>query len=185
MQAYAESLNQSRLLQLALPMVFLAGAAALMTSVVEVYRASETLHLAIASAKVRANSARTLSSPRPSTTEGDFASELPTTPPTDLQIRYAAKLAREQDVTVVQMQSEPLKSDPSALGQSRITLQLRGDYRDIKNVWIAMLSKYPGLTMQRLTIRHLADAVVGPLVVATPLSDLGHRDWHGQASHRR
>ena len=94
--------------------------------------------------------------------ESDFVSELPTTPPTDQQIRFAAKLAHEQGVTVVQMQPEPLKSEPATLGQGRLTMQLRGDYRDIKNVWIAMLSKYPGLTLQRLTIRHHADGPASP-----------------------
>lgn len=91
--------------------------------------------------------------------EGDFVSELPVVAPSDLQFRYTANLAHEQRVSILQMQSELLKSDPKALGQTRITLQLRGDYRDVKNVWIALLAKFPGLTLQRLTVRHHGDAV--------------------------
>ncbi len=166
-QAYVESLKHPPLLQLVLSIVFVAGAIALTSAGVAVYRASEALHLAIASTPVRADPALAPTMPRPSSVEGDFVSELPATPPTNLQIRFAAKIAHEQDVTVVQMQSEPLKSGSSAIGQSRITLQLRGDYRDIKNVWIAMLSKYPGLTLQRLTIRHHADTVVAPSPAGT------------------
>ncbi len=161
-QAYVESLKHPPLLRLVLSTVFAAGAIALTIAGVAVYGSSEALHLATASTPVRADPAFAPTTARPFSVEGDFVSELPVTPPTDLQIRFAAKLAREQDVTVVQMQSEPLKSGTSALGQSRITLQLRGDYRDIKNVLIAMLSKYPGLTLQRLTIRHHADTVVAP-----------------------
>ncbi len=84
----------------------------------------------------------------------DFVSELPAESPNDAQIRYAAKLAHESHVVIVQMQAEPLKADPKTLGQSRLTLQLRGDYRDIKNVWIALIEKYPGLVLERMTIRH-------------------------------
>ncbi len=97
----------------------------------------------------------------------DFVAELPPVAPNDLQIRYATKLAHEQGVSVVQMQTESLKADPRALGQSRITLQLRGDYRDIKNVWIALLAKYPGLVLERLTLRHHADGPPAPATLPT------------------
>ncbi len=165
-QADVESLKHPAVLQLALPVFFIIGAIGLTSSAIAVYRASEALHLAISSTPVRTNPALAPTMPRPSSVESDFVSELPSTLPTDVQIRYAAKLAREQEVTVVQMQSEPLKSDSAALGESRITLQLRGDYRDIKNVWIAMLSKFPGLTLQRLTLRHHAS--VGTVTAPSP-----------------
>ena len=107
--------------------------------------------------------------------DSGFVSELPVVSPGDLQIRYAAKLAHEQGASVLQMQSAALKTDPKGLGQSRITLQLRGDYRDIKNVWIALLAKYPGLTLQRLTLRHHTElkSVPSPqaAAVALPAAD--------------
>jgi hypothetical protein len=108
----------------------------------------------------------------------DFVLELPVVSPGDLQIRYAARLAREQGASVLQMQSEVLKTDPKALGQSRITLQLRGDYRDIKNVWVALLAKYPGLTLQRLTLRHHTEmqSVPSPQAAAVTLRSVDRAD---------
>ncbi len=98
----------------------------------------------------------------PSNAASDFVAELPAVAPSDAQIRFAAKIAREARVIVVQMQTEPLKADPKTLGQSRLTLQLRGDYRDIKTVWIALIEKYPGLVLERMTIRHHADVSAPP-----------------------
>lgn len=76
------------------------------------------------------------------------------------------------------MQSEVLKTDSKALGQSRITLQLRGDYRDIKSVWIALLAKYPGLTLQRLTLRHHTEmqSVPSPQAAAVTLPSADRAD---------
>jgi hypothetical protein len=107
-----------------------------------------------------------------------FVAELPLVAPSDPQIRYAAKLAHEQRVSIVQMQTEFLKADPKALGQSRITLQLRGDYRDIKNVWIALLAKYPGLVLERLNLRHHTDGLPAPapLPTATALQSVDRAD---------
>ena len=162
-----EPMLNPRLLRFALPIAFVVGIIFLVSSSLAVYRTSRALQLAVDSANIQAASAIAPTLPRPSQTERDFVSELPITSPADLQIRFAAKLASEQNLTVVQMQSEPLKSEFGSLGQSRITLQLRGDYRGIKNVWIALLSKYPGLTLQRLTVRHHADAVAAPSPAAT------------------
>ena len=176
-----ESMLNPRLLRFALPIVFVVGIIFLVSSALAVYRTSRELQPADVSANVQAPSVIAPTLPRPSQTERDFVSELPITPPADLQIRFAAKLASEQNLTVVQMQSEPLKSEFGSLGQSRITLQLRGDYRGIKNVWIALLSKYPGLTLQRLTVRHHADAAAAPSPAATT-SPLPSADGDDEAS---
>jgi hypothetical protein len=93
--------------------------------------------------------------PQPS---GDFVQELPTVAPTDAQIRFVAKLARESQVELLRMQSEPVHVDPQHLGQVRVTLQLRGDYRDEKALLGALLAKFPGLTLERLAIRHRGEA---------------------------
>ncbi len=107
--------------------------------------------------------------PAPSAEDArDFVSELPAESPNDAQIRYAAKLAHELHVVIVQMQAEPLKADPKTLGQTRLTLQLRGDYRDIKNVWIALIEKYPGLVLERMTIRHHDAMPAAPSLPAVP-----------------
>jgi len=58
------------------------------------------------------------------------------------------------------MQGETIKVGAKQLGQAKFTLQLRGDYRDIKLVISGLLSKLPGLTLQRLTLRH-PDALDG------------------------
>lgn len=168
-----ESMLNPRLLRFASHIAFVVGLIFLVSSALAVYRTSRALQLAVDSAKIQAASVIAPTLPRPSQTERDFVSELPITSPADLQIRFVAKLASEQNLDVVQMQSEPLKSEFGSLGQSRITLQLRGDYRGIKNVWIALLSKYPGLTLQRLTVRHHADAATAaapsPAATTSPL----------------
>lgn len=88
----------------------------------------------------------------------DFVQDLPAAAPTDAQIRFAAKLARESQVDLQRMQSEPLHVDPRHLGQVRVTLQLRGDYRDEKALLGALLAKFPGLVLERLEIRHRGEA---------------------------
>ena len=52
------------------------------------------------------------------------------------------------------MQSQTIAIDAKRSGQVKFTLQLRGDYVHIKNVVIGLLAKFPGLTLQRLTIHH-------------------------------
>jgi len=84
----------------------------------------------------------------------DFTSELPAVAPTDQQMRFAARLAEEQHVVLGQMQYEAMHMEGAGLGRTRVLLQLRGDYRDVKSLVIALLHKYPGLTLERLTLRH-------------------------------
>ena len=68
-------------------------------------------------------------------------------------IRFASRLALDQDVRIAQMQSEPIRTDDKKLGQAKFTLQLVGNYANIKNVVIGLLAKFPGMTLQHLTIR--------------------------------
>jgi len=58
------------------------------------------------------------------------------------------------------MQSQSIATDAKKLGQAKFTLQLRGDYPHIKNVVIGLLARFPGLTLQRLTLHH-RDAAPG------------------------
>ena len=90
----------------------------------------------------------------------DFISTLPRFTDPDTTIRFTSRLAQDQDVRVSQMQSEFVATDAKKLGQAKFTLQLRGDYRSIKNVLIGLLAKFPGLTLQRLTVHH-RDAAPG------------------------
>ena len=84
----------------------------------------------------------------------DFVSTLPNSADPDATIRFTSRLAQDQDVRVSQMQSEFVATDAKKLGQTKFTLQLRGDYRNVKNVMIGLLAKFPGLTLQRLTVHH-------------------------------
>lgn len=117
---------------------------------VEARRAHASLQRA--EARVVAPTPPTLAAASPPETS-DFMRDLPAAAPSDLQLRFAAKLAQEVHVTIQQMQAEPLKTEPGHLGQTRLLLQLRGDYRDVKSMAIAMLEKYPGLTLEHMTIR--------------------------------
>ncbi len=162
--AYAESLKHSRAVHVTLAAMYIVGALCLTNSVIAVYRASATLRTTSEQLSTRASSSATPPIPAVvnpySLADQVFISELPAVAPTDSQFRFAAKIAHEQDVSIAQMQSESLKSDPSTLGQTRLTLQVRGDYRAIKNLWIALLAKYPGLTLERLALRHHAESPV-------------------------
>jgi hypothetical protein len=93
-------------------------------------------------------------SSRSSASAPDFVAELGVDVSSDTEFRFASRLAAEQRVELFQMQSESLQSAPRQLRQTRLTMQLRGDYGDIKTLLAGMLEKFKGLTLQRLTIRH-------------------------------
>ena len=90
----------------------------------------------------------------------DYTHTLPVTAPTDAEFRFASKLAREHGVRIVRMQAESLSGDSQRLAKIRLSIQLRGDYQDIKAVWTSMLEQFPGLALQRLAVkqRGAADA---------------------------
>ena len=90
----------------------------------------------------------------------DFVSSLPTTIDPDATVRFTSRLAQDQSVRISQIQSQPIATDAKHLGQAKFTLQLRGDYPNIKNVLIGLLAKFPGLTLQHLTLHH-RDAASG------------------------
>ncbi len=178
--AYAASLKHSRGVHFALPIACLAGALCLAGSSIAVYRTSTLLRIANQPPLTRASSSGTPTVAAKVNSQSSardvFVTELPAAALTDPQFRFAAKIAREQEVSIAQMQSESLKSDPNTLGQTRLTLQVRGDYRAIKNLWIALLAKYPGLTLERLTLRHHAESTVpAPQQSAAPASPSADR----------
>lgn len=92
----------------------------------------------------------------------DFVSTLPSDPDPDAIIRFTSRLALDQGVHVSQVQSETTTPGARKLGKARYTLQLGGDYRNIKNVTIGLLAKFPGLTLQRLVIHHRDATSGGP-----------------------
>lgn len=176
---YVESLIRSTVMRFALPVLFLAGTLFFVSSVVGIYRASAMLRIATQPSEIDDFVTSSVTTPaavnRQSAEGAVFLSELPEVAPTDSQFRFAAKIAQEQDVRIVQMQSEPLKSNSSSLGQTRLTVQVRGDYRGIKNLWIAVLAKYSGLTLERLVLTHRAEAPV-PTPQPAAASALGPAD---------
>jgi hypothetical protein len=85
----------------------------------------------------------------------DFSDSLPADSASDQQFRFAARLAESSRVTIAQMQSESANGgDSRHFPRRRLTMQLRGDYRDIKAVCWGVLDKFPGLVLQRMAIRH-------------------------------
>jgi len=155
----SEALNNSRAGRGLARILFFAGTLCLASSVVAVYRAAASLEEAGQASAIHSYSlARPVILQKANAVGDAFVADLPPAAPIDSQFRFAAKIAHEQDVSIVQMQSEPLKSDPATLGETRLTLQARGDYRAIKNLWIALLEKYPGLTSERFTVRHHAES---------------------------
>ena len=95
----------------------------------------------------------------------DYVASLPQVADGDAVVRFASRLAQDQALRVLQMQTESVSTDPRKFGQTKLTLQVRGDYIHIKNLVIGLLAKFPGLTLQRLTIHH-RDAVPGAPVDA-------------------
>ena len=96
----------------------------------------------------------------PSAEYADFTSTLPFQADPDTTLRFTSRLALDQEVRVLQMQSEAIALGANRLRQTKYTLQLRGKYRNIKNVAIGLLAKFPGLTLQRLVVHH-RDAISG------------------------
>ena len=92
--------------------------------------------------------------PGPAAQRADFVSALPGLVDPGETIRFASRLAQDQDVRITQMQSESVGTDAKKLGQAKFTLQLVGDYANIKNVVIGLLAKFPGLALRHLTVRH-------------------------------
>jgi len=92
--------------------------------------------------------------------------------PFDELARVTAKLAREQQLEVVQLQSEQIEVASRGLSHTRITLALRGDYVPSKSLIIALLSAFPGLTLEHLSVRH---QVAGdPSLATSALTDAFH-----------
>jgi hypothetical protein len=137
-------------------LAFVGSATWLATSLHEAEIAWRALRRPAAPAQV-VRSPASAASTEPAAGDADFVQELPVVAPTDAQIRFAAKLARESELDLQRMQAEPLHVDPGHLGQVRVTLQLRGDYRDEKALLGALLAKFPGLTLERLAVRHRGD----------------------------
>jgi hypothetical protein len=84
----------------------------------------------------------------------------------DALARAASRLAREQQITVVRLQSESIAGQAGHLRQSRIRLDVLGNYVATKALLIELLSKFPGLTLEHFAIRHASgpsgvDAGVG------------------------
>jgi hypothetical protein len=75
--------------------------------------------------------------------------------PFDELARIGAKLAREQRIQLLQLQSDPVNTPPGHLVKSRIRLLVRGDYVDTKTFLISLLGNFHGLALDRLTIRHV------------------------------
>lgn len=134
----------------------LAAAVALMVSGRFLSSAVRSLHVA---EDLNASAAATprAQSPRAGiATQRDVVEDLPLVPESDSLTRFASKIAHELGLTLLQMQSESLKVEPNHLGQRRSTLQVRGDYLSTKKLLIALLAKFPGLTLEHWTIRHRA-----------------------------
>ena len=72
--------------------------------------------------------------------------------------RFSARIAHEQGVDLVQLQSEAINTAPTHLSQVRIRLQVQGDYAGTKSFLISLLSNFPGLALEHLTIRHGSQA---------------------------
>jgi hypothetical protein len=89
----------------------------------------------------------------------DASDDLPSVGDLNSLPRFTSRIAHEQGLVVVQMQTEVSKPDGKHLAQARTTLQLRGDYVPTKTLLIALLAKFPGLTLEHLTIRHRPTAV--------------------------
>jgi hypothetical protein len=91
--------------------------------------------------------------------------------PFDEFARFSARVAHEQRIDLVQLQSEPVATVPARLGQMRVKLRMRGEYAGTKAFLTSLLTNFPGLTLEHLTIRH--DSAVGRGGEAAPTATWG------------
>ena len=154
----ARALSASRLKELGwaafiastvLSMVALVGSSRLL------FVAVDTLHVVVAHVASSKGSRGSLQ-PASAAQHAGLAAEVPPIEDPDALPRFTSKIAHEQGIALLQMQSETLKTDNKHLGQRHSTLQLRGDYPSTKRLLIALLAKFPGLTLEHMTIRHRA-----------------------------
>lgn len=88
--------------------------------------------------------------------------------PFDELARFSARIAHEQEINLVQLQSEAISKSSAQPSQVRIRFQVRGDYADTKAFLISLLGNFPGLTLEHFTIHHGLAAT--PSSSATPAS---------------
>jgi len=88
--------------------------------------------------------------------------------PFDELARFSTRIAHEQGLDLVRLQSEAISTSSAHLSQVRIRLQVRGDYAGTKALLISLLANFPGLTLEHLTLHHSLAA--SPIGSATPAS---------------
>jgi len=88
--------------------------------------------------------------------------------------RFSAVLAHEQRVDLIQLQSERLDTAPPRLSQVRVRLRIRGDYVGTKAFLASLLTNFPGLTVEHLTMRR--NLSVSPDGDPTPATRGGNDD---------
>ncbi len=99
----------------------------------------------------------------------DFVPTLPQVADPDGTIRFATRLSEGLSVTIAQIQSRPVSTSKQAFGRVQYDLRLHGDYADIKSLLAGVLSKFPGLSLERLTLHRsdVSSAVAASDVDAT------------------
>ncbi len=98
----------------------------------------------------------TISPPAAAPPANDFVHALPRAIDTDGLFRFVSLLSSEQGVRLVDLKTEsPTHSTTTSMGTVKCTLQLRGGYMEIKRILISVLAKYPGMTLEHVSLnRH-------------------------------
>lgn len=110
-----------------------------------------------------------------STPEPDFARGLPEASGIEPIVRELQRSSAAEGTAFVSLSSTPRPATPQTLGRTELSVTLRGAYPKLKVVLAQALDRFPGLVVQRLTLRRMAtpadlEAHVDLVLLARPLT---------------
>lgn len=85
---------------------------------------------------------------------GDFAARLPASAPIEGLVRELQRSSAAANVVLVSVSASPRMASAQTLGRTEVAVQLRGNYSNLKVILAEALSRFPGLVLQHVSIRH-------------------------------
>lgn len=120
----------------------------------------------------RLSSASSLAVQNPPT---DFAQQLPPALSAETVVRQFQQSSAQLGVILISVSAAPRDASVQTLGRAELSVTLRGSYPHLKTVLSESLDRFPGLVLQRMTLRRQAsptelEARVELVLVTRPLS---------------
>ncbi len=142
---------------------------------VDVVRQSRALELDLEATKQALASTNTTA---PTALKVDFAHGLSDAPAVDPVVRELQRASTEAGAAFVALTATPRPATLQALGRIELAVSLRGAYPKLKSILAQTLDRFPGLIVQRLTIRRLStplelEAHVDLMLLTRPLLAAG------------